>query len=76
MRTEPHEKHHASRPRAGDPVIYRSPVRGTVIGEVVRVEGNLCWTDYGDGEPGPFIWAFGDGLNKLHDWPTKARTDG
>jgi hypothetical protein len=58
-----------SKPRKGDPISYR----GEVIGSVHRVEGALCWTAYSDGsDPLPFIWCFSDGLNAMHDWPTKA----
>lgn len=64
-----HEIYAASKPRKGDPITYR----GKRAGLVVRVEGNLCWTDYGSGEVLPFIWAFKDSLNNLHDWPTKAQ---
>lgn len=49
-------------------------VRYTPTGEshrVVRVEGNLCWCDYG-GEVMPFIWRFHDGaINSLHEWDGK-----
>jgi hypothetical protein len=66
---KPHEKFAAHRPRVGDQVRYSGPdhVRVSVV---TRVEGNLC---YCDGEAdGLFIWAFADGVNALHDWPTKA----
>jgi len=50
------------KPRKGDPVTYR----GRSLGNVTSVDGNLCWTDRDS-----FIWRFHDGLNALHDWPTK-----
>jgi hypothetical protein len=58
-----------SRPRAGDKIHYC----GKEAGVCVRVEGNLCWTQYHDSENGinPFIWRFKDGLNTMHDWPNK-----
>lgn len=52
------------KPCKDDPVTYR----GEPAGAVTRVEGNLCWTTTADA---PFIWRFKDGLNELHDWPTK-----
>ena len=55
------------KPRVGDTITYR----GEVVGNVTRVEGNLCWRSYPDGESLPFIWCFRDTLNILHDWPTK-----
>lgn len=70
---EPKEKYKLNRPRVGDPVTYR----GKITGMVARVEGALCWNKYNDnhecaGETLPFIWCFREGLNTLHDWPTKA----
>lgn len=59
------------RPVKGQPVVYK----GKLVGSVMSVEKNLCWCDYSQtqthGEPGPFIWAFQDGVNAFHDWPTK-----
>jgi hypothetical protein len=67
-RRTPDETYTASRPRKGDLITYRGEVTGTVH----RVEGALCWNAYSDGrDPLPFIWCFKDGLNALHDWPTK-----
>ena len=63
---QPFEKYAANRPKVGDPVSYRGEPAGTVQ----RVEGNLCWVNYTSGTD-PFIWAFKDGLNSLHDWLTK-----
>lgn len=54
-------------PRIGDPITYE----GNVVGTVTKVEGNLCWRTYPDGERLPFIWRFHDGLNALHSWPGK-----
>lgn len=59
-----------SKPRVGDQITYR----GVVVGRVTRVEGNLCWRTYPDGESLPFIWRFKDGLNNLHSWPGKDET--
>lgn len=56
------------KPRVGDPVTYE----GAVVGKVLRLEGNLCWCDYAEHGPLPFIWRFSDGLNALHDWPGKS----
>jgi hypothetical protein len=69
-RIEPSEMHKASRPRKGQTVSYR----GQVVGVVDHVDGSLCWVRYHDSkkETLPFIWCFSEGLNKLHDWPTKA----
>lgn len=64
---QPHEKWKQYRPRKGDPIAYR----GEIVGNVTRVEGGLCFRSYPDGESMPFIWCVGDGLNALHDWPTK-----
>lgn len=54
------------RPRVGDPVTYE----GRVVGTVSSTEGNLCWCAYETGTA-PFIWCFKDGLNAMHEWPTK-----
>lgn len=62
----PSETFKDSRPRKGDLVTYR----GQVAGKVLSVEGELCWVDYPNGA-NPFIWCFKDGLNNLHEWPTK-----
>jgi hypothetical protein len=56
------------KPRIGQPITYK----GEVVGVVTRVDGNLCWRSYPNGESLPFIWRFSDGVNALHDWPTKA----
>jgi hypothetical protein len=69
MRTQPHETHAASRPRKGQQITYR----GKPYGTVASVEGGLCFVRReGEHEALPFIWCFHDGLNTLHDWPTKA----
>jgi hypothetical protein len=65
--THPHEIYRNSRPRKGDPISYK----GKPAGHVTSVEGNLCWCSYAGGESLPFIWCFHDGVNALHDWPTK-----
>jgi hypothetical protein len=62
------EQFHHYRPRVGEPISYK----GELVGHVTRVEGSLCFRSYPDGEPLPFIWCFNDGLNALHDWPSKA----
>lgn len=66
MRPEANEIYRAYRPRIGDPVIYG----GKIAGKVTSIDGNLCWCSYATGNA-PFIWCFRDGLNALHDWPTK-----
>ncbi len=68
-RRQPHEIFAASRPRKGDPITYR----GEVVGNVTSVEDALCYRTYPDGQACPFIWCFRDGLNRLHEWPTKKR---
>ena len=66
--TPAYEKFKKYKPVSG----YRFKYRDMPGGVIVRVEGNLCWAKYdGQDEVLPFIWAFKDGLNKLHDWPTK-----
>jgi hypothetical protein len=65
----PSETFGQHRPRKGDPVKY-----GEKTGMVTSVEGEICWVDYPKGTDS-FIWCFKDGLNKLHDWPTKAAKD-
>jgi|GEM_PF-3417679 hypothetical protein len=60
------------RPRAGHEVTYKSGSGRLIKAIVVKVEGNLCWVKYdGKDEAQPFIWRFKEGLNTLHDWPTK-----
>ena len=61
------EPYQAYKPLKGQQVKYRGEVAGTVQ----AVEGNLCWVDYLTGT-NPFIWRFREGLNSLHDWPTKS----
>lgn len=58
-----------NKPQVGQPVTYR----GEHVGTVQRVDGNLCWVNYPTGTE-PFIWRFNDGLNQLHDWPSKIGT--
>lgn len=75
MTIEPHEKFKANKPKVGTQIHYK----GQPAGQVTRTEGNLCYVKYSDGETLPFIWAFREGLNTLHDWPGKtqpATTDG
>ena len=70
---EPEELDHCA-PRVGDQVIYRSIGGRIKKGTVTAIRGNLCDVDYGEGqspEDTGFIWRFRDGLNNLHDWPTK-----
>lgn len=64
----PCEKYAAHRPRVGDMIHYH----GKPVGYAVRVEGGLCWREYPDRDPLPFIWCFHDGLNAFHDWPARA----
>ncbi len=62
-----------SKPRKGANVYYK----GELVGQVLSVEGNLCWVNYPDsmGGPNPFIWRFLEQgeyvLNNLHDWDGK-----
>jgi hypothetical protein len=58
----------AHRPRVGQEVTYE----GKVAGKVTSVEGSLCYCSYSSGTA-PFIWCFAEGLNTLHDWPTKTK---
>lgn len=58
----------ASRPKKGDPVSYR----GEHSGHVDSVDGRICSIIFADGHRDVFIWCFPEGLNTLHDWPTKA----
>jgi hypothetical protein len=60
------------RPQSGQSIVYQSLSGKLLKGVVVRVEADLCWTKYeGSEKIEPFIWRFKDGLNTLHDWPTK-----
>lgn len=43
---------------------------GIEVGIVRKVEGEICYLEQGQGTV--FIWAFTDGLNNLHEWPTRA----
>lgn len=61
-------------PRSGDVITYTKRDGTTMQATAMRVEGNLCWTYYHDGnDVAPFIWRFADGLNTLHEWPGKHR---
>lgn len=60
-------KYAASKPLAGQEIVYR----GQPAGIVTSVEGALCWVSRDGAKSEPFIWCFHDGLNNLHDWPTK-----
>lgn len=64
---EANEKFRNHRPRKGDAVTYH----GRPVGTVQSVEGNLCYVDYPSGVA-PFIWAFQDGVNAFHDWPSRS----
>jgi hypothetical protein len=66
------------KPRLGEVVTYRPGYgRPETTGVVVSVEGNLCWTKYeGQEKALPFIWRFAEGLNTLHDWPSKHSDEG
>lgn len=66
----PDEKYAAQKPRKGDIIICRE----VAVGTVTCVEGTFCWRTYPNGESLPFIWCFNDGLNTLHDWPSKRRS--
>ena len=62
----------SSRPRKGHPVTYQCKPGVTWSGCVEKVEGDICHVKYPDLPGSCFIWRFKDGLNTLHDWPTKA----
>ena len=64
------EKYRSNKPVIGDWVTftYESIISR---GQITNVMGNLCYVRYGDEESCPFIWCFKDGLNILHNWPTK-----
>jgi hypothetical protein len=49
-------------PRKGERIEWDWPTPGGGI--VHRIEGNLCWLDFG-GRIDPFIWRFESGLNAL-----------
>ena len=65
-----------SKPQANTRGTYQTPHMDKPEGFTIkRVEGNLCYAVYDhhtDGVTQPFIWRFKDGLNKYHDWPSKA----
>lgn len=64
----PEDKFRDSRPRIGDRITYRGKPHGTVS----SVEGALCYVAFDvGGQNAPFIWCFRDGLNKLHNWPSR-----
>lgn len=60
-------KYAASKPRVGQQIVYR----GQPAGIVTSVEDALCWVSKDGAQSQPFIWCFKDGLNILHEWPTK-----
>lgn len=68
-RLRPHEYFADYRPRKGDKITYRGQPAGTVE----RIEDALCYRVPEGGGPSElgFIWCFKDGLNNLHDWPSK-----
>ena len=45
-------------PRSGDTITYTRLDGTTCTAKAVRVEGNLCWTDYGNGDVEPLHLAF------------------
>lgn len=62
-----------SKPRNGDRGSCIM-LNGETVGFVVSsIDGNLCFANYDNGESGPFIWRFNDGLNIFHSWPSKVR---
>jgi hypothetical protein len=61
----------SSRPRKGQTVTYANRPGETWSGCVEKVEGDLCHVKYPGRPTSVFIWRFKDGLNTLHDWPTK-----
>lgn len=65
----PVEKFAANKPRKGQVIHFT----GIPVGVVTLVEGPYCWYETRElGRNNVFVWCFRDGLNKLHDWPTKA----
>jgi hypothetical protein len=64
------DKWQKHKPHVGDMVTYTRDGL-SVQRKITRVEDNLCWTEYPDGECLLFIWCFKDTLNILHDWPGK-----
>lgn len=62
-----HRKFRQYRPQVGHQVHYL----GKPVGTVTSVEDGMCYRTYPDGKSLPFIWCFRDGLNAMHDWPTK-----
>jgi hypothetical protein len=68
------EQYKASRPRKGHLVTcYDWDGHLVSWGAVTSVEGSICYYETKAG-PTCFIWCFQEGLNKLHDWPTKQPT--
>ena len=57
-----------TKPHKNQKVFYK----GDYVGDVLKVEGNLCWVKYPDNTSNPFIWRFkgtnGYILNKFHEW--------
>lgn len=58
-----------SAPRKGERITYE----GREVGNVSKVEGDICHVLYDTGITHQFIWRHPDGLNTLHDWPSKPR---
>ena len=63
----PEQKFANYKPHLGDTVRFM----GVELGKVVKIEGAICYVEWGDGLEQPFIWCFSDGLNALHEWPQK-----
>ena len=65
-------KYKFHRPIVGQEITYNGGAYGTVS----SVDENLCYVrKYKDGESTLFIWCFADGLNTLHEWPTKSQIE-
>jgi hypothetical protein len=62
----------SSRPRKGQTVTYANRPGDIRSGCVEKVKGDLCHVKYPGRPASLFIWRSKDGLNTLHDWPTKA----
>jgi hypothetical protein len=62
--SEPYQAH---KPLKGATVT----ANGKVVGIVERDDDGICWITQPDGTSDCFIWRFRNGLNTLHDWPTK-----
>jgi len=62
-----------NRPQPGEHVTYETArIALTDRGHVVRTEGDICYCRLPQStNETSFIWRHPDGLNTLHDWPSK-----